>query len=227
MTTLSAPAAAPLTPQNKFVVLPRFPSACTSLLNRVSDVIWEKRFNIRTAGRRDVLHADAVHYEPLPYHSVFRIMDRLRLQPDDVLVDLGSGMGRAVCVGASYPVKASIGVEIEPDLHALALENVARARSRRSPIQLVCQSATEYDFRGATALWVFNPFGASTMRTVMGQLERSLLENPRTVRIAYINATCAHVLAALPWIEVEECWEMSAWSRIKTPVHFYRTRRAP
>jgi predicted RNA methylase len=224
VSTLSSPIPGRISPENKFITLPRFPSACTSVMNRVSDVVWERRFNIKTAGRRDARHEDAVHYEPLPYHAVFKIMDRLELAMDDVLVDVGSGLGRAVCVAASYPICAALGVEIEPDLNAGALANVARTRLRRAPIKLRCQPAEVFDYRPATVLWVFNPFGAATMRAFLSRVRDSLEQNPRPLRLAYINATCSHVLAAQPWLELVESWEMSAWSRVKTPVQFYRTR---
>jgi precorrin-6B methylase 2 len=224
VSTLSSPLPGPLPAENKFIELPRIPSACTALANRVSDLWWEKRFNITTVGRRDARHADAVHYEPLPYYAVFRVLDRLRLGPADVVVDIGSGMGRSVCVAAAHPVRAVLGVEIEPELHAIAEANAQRMRRRRAPIELQCRSATEFDYDRATVLWIFNPFGASTMRTVLSRIEDSVGRTPRALRIAYINATCAHLFAAQPWLEFEEQWAMSAWSRVKTPVQFYRTR---
>ncbi|HUR58800.1 MAG TPA: class I SAM-dependent methyltransferase [Opitutaceae bacterium] len=224
MNTLTAPVARQISPENKFITLPRIPSACTSVMNRVSDLYWEKRFNIHTSGRREARQADAIHYEPLPYYAVFKVMDRLNLTADDVLVDVGSGLGRAVCVAASYPVRQVLGVELEPDLNALGMANVARANLRRAPVRLRCQSAELFDYRAATVLWVFNPFGPATMRAVLARVRDSLEKHPRALRIAYINATCGHVFAAQPWLELEETWEMSAWSRVKTPVRFYRTQ---
>jgi hypothetical protein len=217
-------AAAPLPTENRFVDLPRFPSACTALMNRLSDLVWEKRLNIATAGRREIAHPDSIRYEPLPYFAVFKIMQRLALGPRDVAVDVGSGMGRAVCSAALYRVAEVQGVEIDADLNAIAAANVARMRGRRAPIRLHCQSATEFDFTPATVLLFFNPFGAATMRQVLARIRTSWSENPRPLRIAYINATCAHLLAAEPWLELAECWEMAAWSRVKTPVKFYRAR---
>jgi hypothetical protein len=61
------------------------------------------------------------------------------------------------------------------------------------------------------------------MRVVLDRVRSTLEQHPRSLRLAYVNATCAHVLAAQPWLELEESWEMSAWSRVKTPVQFYRS----
>jgi hypothetical protein len=225
MTPVAGAAAA--SPPNYFITLPRLPSICTGLLNRWSDAVWERRFNINTRGCVAPRHGDATRYESVPYHAMFRIMDHLQLGPDDVVVDIGSGMGRAVCVAASYPIRESIGVELEADLHRRALENAVRARRLRAPIRLHCRSAADFDFAHVTVILFFNPFGPETMRTVLRRIEGSLRAHPRTIRIGYLNATCAHVLCAQPWIAVDAWWEMTNWSRVKTPVHFYRANGTP
>lgn len=220
--TPSAPPAR--TPPNYFIELPRIPSAYTGLVNRLSDRLWERRFNITTTGRREIDRPDAHRYESVPYYAIFKILDQLGLKPDDVVVDLGSGMGRPVFVAASYPIRKAIGVEIEPDLHVAALENAGRAKRLRAHVEFHCQSALDFDFREITVLLLFNPFGGSTFRAMLDRVHESLRNHPRTIRIAYINATCAHIIAEHPWIEVATWWEMSNWSRVKTPVHFYRAR---
>jgi predicted RNA methylase len=209
-------------PPNQFITLPRIASAYTGAINRLSDRFWEKRFNISTRGCIHPRQGDATRYESVPYHAMFRIMDRLRIGRGDVVVDVGSGMGRAVCVAASYPIREAVGVELERDLHETAAANAAAVRNVRAPIRLHCGSAAEFDFRDITVILFFNPFGPVTMEAVLARIRASLEAQPRTIRIGYVNATCAHVLYQHPWIEFEEGWEMRKWSRVKTPVHFYR-----
>jgi predicted RNA methylase len=218
----AAEGGAVLSPPNYFIKLPRVASVCTGAINRVSDAAWERRFNIATSGCVAPRHGDATRYESVPYHAMFKIMDRLQLGSGDVVVDVGSGMGRAVCVAASYPIRESIGIELEPDLHAIAKENAARVRGVRAPIRLQCGSAADFDFTGVTVILFFNPFGPATMEPVLQRIEASLRADPRTIRIGYLNAACAHVVVAQPWIQVDDWWEMTKWSRVKTPVHFYR-----
>ncbi len=221
---MSSTSSAPrISPPNYFIPLPRIASSYTGLVNRCSDAVWERRFHIATGGRIDPRQGDATRYESVPYYTMFRMLDRLHIGPRDVVVDVGSGMGRAVCAAASYPIREAVGVELEPDLHAVAELNVARARHMRAPRRLHCGSAAEFDFRDITVILFFNPFGPATMQAVLGRIHTSLLAQPRTIRIGYLNATCAHVLHEHSWIVFEEDWKMSHWSRIKTPVHFYRT----
>jgi SAM-dependent methyltransferase len=220
-----SPLAGKLVPENNFPKLPRLPGLCTAALNRLSDRYWESALGIQTAGRKPVEYADAHVYESLPYHTYFSVLDALELRAPDVLADLGSGKGRVVCVAARLALKEVVGVEIDPELSGIAEANIARLRGRRAPVRLLCQSATEYDFGGVTALTFFNPFGAATMRQVLGRLEQSLQANPRGVRIAYVNAVHTDLLAAQPWLELYHRWQPTAWGRVKFPVHFYRTVR--
>lgn len=222
----SASTPLPTVPANRHLALPFYSRALTGALNRTSDWWWERRLGLRTGGRREIAYADAERYEPVPYFLLERVFARLALGPDDVFVDIGSGKGRVVCLAARRRLREVIGVEIEPELHAEARENLQRLRGRRAPVRLLCQSATEFDFRGVTAIGLLNPFSGETMAATLRALQRSLARQPRLVRIAYVNAVCADLFARQPWLRLVEAWEMSTWSRIKTPVYFYEATAA-
>jgi SAM-dependent methyltransferase len=211
-------------PSNHHRSLPLLPSLFTAVVNRVSDFLQDRRLGIRTDGRIEIAYRDAQRYQALPYFAIERVLDRLELGPNDVLADLGSGKGRVVCTAAQRSLARVIGIEIDPALHAAAEDNVRRLRGARAPIRLELRDAATFDFADATAVCLCNPFGGGTMAATLNRLRESRRLYPRPVRIAYVNAACAHLLAAQPWLELVETWEMSTWSRIKTPVHFYRTR---
>lgn len=211
-------------PTNRHLVLPRIPSLVTAVLNRASDQIWEMRLGIRTTGSREIGYRDAERYQPLPYHAIERVLDRLQLGPDDALVDVGSGKGRVVCAAAQRNLRVIVGIEVDSSLHEAAERNLRRLRGARTPVQLQRRDAAACDFADATAICLCNPFGRETMASVLQRLHESLRLYRRRVRLAYVNPVCTHQLAAQPWLELVETWEMAPWSRIKTPVHFYRTR---
>lgn len=217
------PVAAQLSPEYRFTPAPRFAHCCTSALNRVCDRFWEARFNIDTRGGALSPHPDAHHYGYLSYHTYFSIFDRLALKPTDVVVDLGAGKGRPSCIAASYRIQESVGVEIDPPLTAHAQRNAARMRGRRSALRFVCQSATDFDYDQASIVVMFHPFGADTMRIVLDRWEQSLARRPREFRVVYGNPLLSPMLAARPWLRLHECWSPRTWSRLKFPVHFYRT----
>lgn len=218
------PLSATLSPQYNFTPAPLVPRYITSALNRACDAIWERRLDIVTTGGAPSKFPDAYHYGCLAYRTYFSICDRLSLGSKDVVVDLGAGKGRVVCVAGTYPIKRSIGIEIDADLCRLGEVNGRRMRSRRAPVEFICRSAADYDFAEASVVMLFNPFGADTMREVLDQLHQSLVKNPRPLRIVYGNPILSSMLAAKPWLELYECWQPGMWSRHKFPVHFFRAR---
>ena len=197
---------------------------CTSLVNRASDFLWERRLGIRTQGRAESPHPDAHAYGYLSFHTYFAILDSLNLTRTDVVADLGCGKGRIACAAALYDIRESIGVEIDPQLAAAAEANALRLRSRRASLRIVEDSATEIDYDPVSVIVMFHPFGRETMDSVMDRLEESVARRPRLLRIVYANPLFDDVLADRPWLERYTAWNPGRWSRIKFPVYFYRSR---
>lgn len=223
--TASTPFPGP--PANDFPKVPLIFRVWTAGLNRVDDWWWERRLGIFTRGFRAVDYTDASRYEATAYVTNRRVLRHLKPGPGDVIADLGSGKGRFVCLAAQWPVREVVGVEIDAGLHAAAGENLRRLRRSRAPIRLLRQSAAAYDFAGVTLLFMFNPFGGATMREVLDRLRQSWETTPRLIRIVYLNAVHTHLLNAQPWLELATTWSPKPWSRLKIPVHFYRTRDRP
>jgi hypothetical protein len=106
-------------------------------------------------------------------------------------VDLGCGKGRALLLASRFPFKQIIGVELSPQLHHTSLLNVGRFQSewqRCTNIVSLCENATAFTFPPVnTVLYLFNPFGAGTLRSVVANLESSLRANPRRVYVIYVK----------------------------------------
>lgn len=212
-------------PEYRFKPAPLLPRYTTSLINRTSDLFWERRFGVRTTGNGTPNpEGESHHYGYLAYHTYFSILDALDLNRPDVVVDLGCGKGRVLCAAATYDVRDVVGVDIDPEMVSIARRNAAAMRSRRSPIRVECVSATEFDYDPVSVIVMFHPFGPLTMRTVLDKLEASLLRRPRSLRIAYGNPMHSTILAAMPWLDLVDTWSPGTWSRHKFPVHFYRTK---
>lgn len=165
------------------------------------DEYWDRRLRVSTFGYFPAMgrpdEADfRVHHTPMPYSVCFRILRHVGLRPDDVVVDLGCGLGRAVFVGSSLEARRSIGVDIVPQLVSQAQENAKRARPEGRDIKFHCMSAEDYVMTDATILVMFDPFGAGTIAAVVRSLEREMSNRPRDLRVAYVNPVHADVLDA-------------------------------
>lgn len=198
-------------------------SKLTSLEARIGDRLWERRLGIRTSGPLDVGIEDAEIYTSVSYQANIAVLRHLSLEPDDVFVDVGCGKGRLACLAATWPIAKVIGIEISPALSEIARANARRLRIRRAPILIENCSAVDFDYRDATALMLFNPFGSKTMGAFVHRIGEALLERPRPLRIAYLNPVHESVLASTPWLERYDRLPVSQWRGRKYAVTFWRT----
>jgi SAM-dependent methyltransferase len=147
---------------------------------------------------------DMTIYEPMFYDRINRILDSLRIGPQDSFVDLGCGKGRVVFACALLRVKRITGVELDHALMTKARENLGRLRwAVTRNIGLVEGDASEYAFTDETVVFAFNPFGAKTMVQVLANVRRSLDALPRRLRVVYFNPVHADVFAMQSWLRLE------------------------
>jgi SAM-dependent methyltransferase len=198
-------------------------SKFATLLNRVDDHIIERRLNIRTTGWHTVDVPDAVPYSTFSYSGIFQVLDHLRLQPDDVFIDIGCGKGRIVCAAALRPLRKVIGIDIDQTLCEQARSNAHRLRHRRTAIETVNQPAQQFDYRECTALMLFNPFNFGVLKAVCDAIIASTQVKPRAIRLAYVNPRCESVLRETGAFERYDHWPLRLRSRLKFEVSFWRT----
>ena len=153
---------------------------------------FDEEFGVRTSGLVAGRHLQSGHrhdrYATAYYGvapSVFQALVRRwrRSRPDCAIeevtfLDVGAGMGRAVLLGAQFPFRQVVGVELNPALARIARRNLAawRASERaRAPMKIVCRDAVEFPLPAGPCLaLLFNPFGAPVMRRLLMAWNRSL-----------------------------------------------------
>ena len=122
---------------------------------------------------------------------IYEILNSLALQPDMfAFIDMGSGKGRALLVASEFAFAKIVGIELSPHLHRIAKENVRRyspASQRCTVFQLHCMNVTDYVYGPEPlVLFLFDPFGRDTFRSVVTNLEASLSAKPRDTFVVYI-----------------------------------------
>ncbi|HEY6272603.1 MAG TPA: class I SAM-dependent methyltransferase [Terriglobales bacterium] len=146
-------------------------------------------------------HDDNFHYATIDYWNVRRALQALEPGPADVFYDIGCGMGRILCVAARMRLRRCVGVDISGVLCAVARRNAAKLRGRKTPIEIVCGDATTADLSDGTIYFMFNPFGAETMRDTLQNIRDSLTANRRSIRLLYYNSEFQSVLESASWLE--------------------------
>lgn len=151
-------------------------------------------------GALPTLFRDAVGYVPLDYAAIWWCMRPLRLSPEDVFFDVGCGMGRVLSLFARRRLRHCVGIEHSTELAQIANDNAKTLRGRKTPIDVRVDDAAEADYAGGTVFWMFNPFGASTLRQVISRIHESVKRTPRLVQIVYVRPEHEHILDSSGWL---------------------------
>jgi SAM-dependent methyltransferase len=118
--------------------------------------------------------------------------------PEFTFIDIGSGKGRALLMASQYPFRRILGVELLPELHRVAQENISKYKSDSQQcfaIDCVLADASEFDLPAEpTVLYLFNPLPESGLVRMIMNLEQSLREHPRPVFVLYHNPLLERVL---------------------------------
>lgn len=194
---------------------------------RAADRLVDAAYGVRTATERAydevaaqrTRHRDPETNMPTYYLRLLALRRALPLSPDDVLVDLGCGAGRALFVFARAGLRVVRGLEFHGDTCRLAAENVRRFDPQGAQIEILHVDAAAYPFSDETIVYLFNPFGRATLRTVLDNLHANLAARPRRVRVCYYHPLHADLFEAMPWLR-----RGKTVRGFKTDIAIYETR---
>ncbi len=172
--------------------------------DRLLDKQFDHRFGIESSERRltERSHTDSpdfVGHQPVSYTDMRQLLAGLTIRSDDVFLDYGSGMGRAVCLAATYQFRTVLGVEISPELCRIAIRNLESARSklRCKDVRIVNANALRYEVPAeVSVIFFFNPFGGATMQAVLDKIEDSLRHRRRSLQVIFYGTVSCHAFRA-------------------------------
>lgn len=166
-----------------------------------SGLIWGEE--LASGSRNDTWNTAYYGIAPSVFHTVMA-----ELPPDvrtgATFIDIGSGKGRAVMLASRYPFARAIGVEISPELHRIAQQNIATfaGKAPAAAMEVVLSDAVRYSFPpGPLVVYLFHPFCRPVLEQVIQNLGRSLSDDPRPAAVVYINAELRDVLDRSPLFE--------------------------
>src|SRR5262249_17219332 len=104
-------------------------------------------------GANDVGNAD--------YEDLALLFRDVPVEPDDAIVDVGSGKGRSITWSLErYPGNRIVGIELAPDICA----DTAKRLRKYERVTIECGDATAMLPGDGTVFYLFNPFDESVMR---------------------------------------------------------------
>ena len=166
------------------------------------DYDWDHRVDTTSATvstRNRLLGLLHSPYQPSDPTLLHEMMAGLDIDFSEfVFLDIGSGKGRVLLMAADYPFQKIIGVELLPELHRVAEENVRKYKSdsqRCFRIETICYDAADFVFPPEPmVVYLFNPLPEPGLAAFVANLDRSLEENPRRVYVLYHNPILERVL---------------------------------
>ena len=129
---------------------------------------WDHRVNTTSATvswRERLLgqfHSAYQPTEPPLFREMMEMMELLKINFQELtFVDVGSGKGRVLLMAADYPFRRILGIDLLPDLHRVAQENISvyKSESQQSfAVEAVFGDVREFVFPvEPILLYLFNP----------------------------------------------------------------------
>lgn len=181
---------------------------------------WHNTETLAAPNENDRDWTPGYPYLPIRPPTARRVLRSLPIgnASDYTFVDLGSGKGRMLLIASEFPFRKIVGVEMRPDLHEQAMENLRRGRhlSRQCfDVESVLVDATRYEFpAGKLVVYLFNPFGGEVMATVLRRLDDTFDRNPREIVLIYVYPESGFLLKKMRNFQV--CEETSRYCMAKT-----------
>lgn len=143
------------------------------------------------------LPRDCVPYLPCGVDVLLRIVEQVPVDPSDVFVDIGSGVGRATALVHLLTGAEAIGIEVQPAL-VLAARDLAKrlAAPRVSTIEGDAAELVGFVTNG-TVFFLYCPFSGDRLAKVIAHLER--IARTRAIRVCCLDLP----LPTCSWLALE------------------------
>jgi hypothetical protein len=138
---------------------------------------------------------EMVFYQPTPVRHILQMIRVSGLGADDVLVDLGSGLGHVALLATMLTGCVSHGIEVEGAYVACArgcAESLGVSR-----VKFVHEDARIADLSAGTVFHLYTPFTGTLLANVLERLRNKSVSRP--IRICTLGP-CAAVVAEAPWL---------------------------
>ena len=142
------------------------------------------------------LPSGCVPYLPCSVDALVRMVDQAPVRASDIVVDVGSGSGRAAALVHLITGASVIGLEIQPHLVVAARDLAARLSGRIFCVLGDAATLAGYITIGSV-FFLYCPFGGERLAKVLGDLES--IARTRTIRVCSVDLP----LPPCAWLTLE------------------------
>jgi hypothetical protein len=138
-------------------------------------------------------------YQPTPARHILDLIATCTLSSNDVLIDLGSGLGHVPLLVCMLAKIRTLGVEVQPEYAASAQETARRLNLSR--VHFVAEDARTTDLSVGTVFYMFTPFTGSILADVLHRLHWQ--SKTRQIRICSLGP-CTRMLQGQTWLTASQ-----------------------
>ena len=146
-----------------------------------------------------------VDYQPTRALALRSLFSKLKLPKSYTLLDIGSGKGRVLLLGAEYGFRKVRGVEFASELCRIAERNSDIFQNKfgnQTNFETIETDASKFQFHDdENVIFMFNPFDDIVTEKVADNLAESLERQPRPCCLIYRNALYRDIIERIPGIE--------------------------
>lgn len=142
------------------------------------------------------LASEMVFYQPTPARHILEMLRLSVLSEDDVLIDLGSGLGHVPMLSSILTRARAIGFEIDPAFVRCAHQCAQNLGINR--VTFIQQDARNADLSAGTVFHLYTPFTGGILRSVLDQLRCQA--GRRQIRVCTLGP-CTPAVAEQPWLQ--------------------------
>jgi SAM-dependent methyltransferase len=179
--------------------------AMLKLMRMVIHCSWEnlyysahlraKRLDLRCVRQETLGLPEDYWYSDSGGPDLERVLRQLKISQTDIALDVGCGKGGAMITLARYPFQRVEGVDSSRELVAIAEQNFRRLRLKKCRVYTA--DAARFDcLDDYNFIYMYNPFPYPVMKDFIANLEKSLSQSPRFIRLLYKNPVCDAVIQA-------------------------------
>jgi Histone methylation protein DOT1 len=139
---------------------------------------------------------EMVFYQPTPARHIFDLLRRTALTEQDVLIDLGSGLGHVPLLVAICTKARSVGIELDATYVDCARKS-AKALNLNNVV-FHQQDARAADLSDGTVFHLYTPFTGIILRTVLDSLKQVAASH--RIRVSTLGP-CTSIIAKEPWLD--------------------------
>ncbi|HTH52457.1 MAG TPA: hypothetical protein VL495_00820 [Edaphobacter sp.] len=134
-------------------------------------------------------------YQPTPARHILHLIAVCNLSNDDVLVDLGSGLGHVPLLVSILTGTRTLGIEVQTD-HAASAQEAAQSLSL-TRVRFTAEDVRRTDLSIGTVFYMFTPFKGSIFTEVLHNLWKQ--SKDRQIRICSLGP-CTRILQSQTWL---------------------------